>query len=146
MRADAARILHRLFLLGVALKGIDGLLEFTGGVALFLVRRATTSRLLLLLVRKELAEDPKDIIAHYVVRVAEHFSVEIKLFASIYLVGHGLIKCVLAASLLRERRWAFPLALGTLLAFIGYQAYRLSQKWSLLLAAFTGFCGNAARQ
>ncbi|MGH8116037.1 MAG: DUF2127 domain-containing protein, partial [Rhodanobacteraceae bacterium] len=39
--------------------------------------------------------------------------------------------------LLRGVQWVFPLALVVLTGFTGYQLYRLSVRWSWLLAALT---------
>ena len=68
---------------------------------------------------------------------AETFSVETKHFASAYLIGHGILKVFLAASLLRERLWAFPLALSVLAIFVVYQLHRFGRTHSMILLALT---------
>jgi uncharacterized membrane protein len=132
-------LLRRLFLIGVALKGLDGALEILAGATLWIMSAAAVNRLLLLLVREELAEDPKDFIANYIVHLGQHLSVSVKTFASLYLLGHGVVKIVLVLNLVRNRRWAYPGAIVVLSGFLGYQAWRLAHGLSGLLALFTAF-------
>lgn len=136
MRRDI--LYHRLFDIGVALKGLDGLLEVLGGIALTLTTRPMIIRIVAALTREELSEDPHDFIATHLVRLAHHLSLGTRHFLAIYLLGHGAIKIVLAVGLLREWSWAFPVGTLVLLAFIGYQCVRLaSQGVTPLLLALT---------
>jgi uncharacterized membrane protein len=129
--------LHRLFQVAVVLKGIDGILESIGGALLLLVSPATLHRLVIVLTQHELAEEPDDWLVAALRHAADGFSVETKHFASAYLIGHGVLKVFLAASLLRERLWAFPVALAVLAVFVVYQSLRFSRTHSLLLLTLT---------
>jgi uncharacterized membrane protein len=60
-----------------------------------------------------------------------------KLFVSIYLLGHGVIKMLMVLGLLREKRWVFPVAIIVLLGFIGFQIYYLCGHFSIGLVIFT---------
>ena len=128
---------HRLFQVAVVVKGIDGVLEFIGGVLLVFVGPNALHRLVIALTQHELAEEPDDWLVSTLRHLAETFSVETKHFASAYLIGHGILKIFLAVSLLRERLWAFPLALSVLAIFVVYQLHRFGRTHSMILLALT---------
>ena len=90
-----------------------------------------------MLTQRELAEEPDDWLALGLRHLAETFSVETRHFASAYLAGHGILKVFLAVSLLRERLWAFPLALSVLAIFVAYQLHRFGRTHSMILLALT---------
>jgi uncharacterized membrane protein len=129
--------LHRLFQAAVVVKGIDGVLEFIGGLLLLFVNETALHRLVIALTQHELAEEPDDRLVIALRHLAEGFSVETRHFASAYLIGHGILKVFLAASLLRERLWAFPLALSVLAIFVAYQLHRFGRTHSTALLALT---------
>jgi len=131
--------LHRLFQVAVVVKGIDGVLEFIGGVLLLFVSPTALHHLVVVLTQHELAEEPDDWLVMMLRHMAETLSVETKHFASGYLIGHGTLKIFLAASLLRERLWAFPLALSVLTIFVAYQLHRFGRTHSAVLLALTVF-------
>ncbi len=139
MAARVRPLLHRLFLLGVALKGLDGLLEIIGGTCLFFISTDTITRWVLLLLHGELVEDPHDILANHFRRLAQNLSLNTKTFAALYLVGYGLIKVTLAAGLLRNRNWAYPFALVVSSLFLLYQIERIATRYSVELAVFTSW-------
>ena len=133
------KVLFRIFELGVWLKGIDSILEICGGFLLLLTSPATLNRLVMALTQHELVEDPQDRIANALRAAVTQVTTNTKLFASAYLIAHGLIKLLLVVGLLRGHRWAFPAAIGFLCLFIIYQFYRLSYAYSLGLLLLTLF-------
>ncbi len=118
--------LHRLFRLGVLLKGLDGLFELLGGVIFLLTDPRTLGALVRFLTAHELSEDPSDLVANALRGATRHLSSDTTLFASAYLLAHGALKVVLAAGLLRERLWAYPTALWFLGIFVAYEVYRFT--------------------
>jgi uncharacterized membrane protein len=128
---------HRLFLVAVVVKGIDGVLEFIGGLLLLFVSPTAMHRLIVALTQHELVEESDDWLGTMLGHLAESFSVETRHFASGYLIGHGILKIFLAASLLRARLWAFPLALSLLMIFVAYQLHRFARTHSTVLLALT---------
>ncbi|KPV48580.1 hypothetical protein SE17_37320 [Kouleothrix aurantiaca] len=136
---SSAGFLHRAFAASVWLKAFDGVLEMAGGLVLLLTGNRSLNRLVIALTQHELAEDPHDLLANALRHAAAQFSASAELFASIYLIAHGLIKLALAVALLRGKPWAYPAALGFLGLFILYQLYRLSYSYSLGLALLTAF-------
>jgi uncharacterized membrane protein len=133
---------HRLdeaFRIGVALKGLDGLLETIGGLALLFVSPASINRLARWAVAHELAGDPHDAVARHLLHSASQLTTTTTLYGAIYLLAHGIAKIVLVAFVLRDKTWAYPGMIALLLAFVAYQSYRLTSRPSAGLAALTVF-------
>jgi len=139
--ADATRQknLHLLFQLSIFVKGVDGALETIGGILLLVVSPDALSRFVVVLTQHELSQDPNDWIATSLRHAADSLSLDTKLFVSVYLIGHGVIKLFLVAGLIRERFWAYPTALSVLAIFVLYQLYRFAHTYSAALLAFTAF-------
>lgn len=129
----------RAFLIGVLLKGVDGALELAGGILLLAIPHPAIGRLVAALTRSELAEDPHDWVATHLVHLADSLTVSTTRFAAAYLLAHGLVKVVLVAAVLRERRWAYPWMIAVLVAFIGYQLYRIALAPTVGMALLTAF-------
>lgn len=129
--------LRRLFLLSMFLKGFDGLVELLGGIALAIVTQKNIVDIVHWLTRSELAEDPHDFIATHLEHFAAHFSVGAKAFAAGYLIAHGVLKLFLVACLLKNYRWAYPVAIVIMFGFIAFESVRLAQHPSILLGFVT---------
>lgn len=138
-RSRPPDLLDRTFEVGISLKGLDGVLEVLGGLLLLLVSPATLNRITTTLTQHELSEDPHDLIATHLLRTAHGLTGSGVRFGAIYLLSHGLVKIVLVVALFRRELWAYPWTIAFLLAFIVYQAYRLTFKPSFGLAALTAF-------
>ena len=123
--------LHRFLRISLILKGIDGVLELIGGILFLLVHRSTIDRTIAFLTRHELTEDPHDLLANLLTHIAAHLSLKTKIVASVYLLAHGIIKVILVAGLLMDRKGFFPPALIFIGIFILLEAGRLSQSFSI---------------
>lgn len=130
---------HRLFAAGVLIKGVDGVLETIGGILFMFVSPKALNSLVIFLTAHELSEDPDDWFAASLRSAVHNLSSDTKLFVSVYLVAHGLVKVFLVAGLLRKKLWAYPAALWFLAIFILYQLYRFSHTHSLGLLALSAF-------
>jgi uncharacterized membrane protein len=124
---DENRI-HLIFKVCLLLKGAFALLEIFGSLLVFLVQRQFVVGFVATLTQSELAEDPRDLVANYLLHAARHLSVGTQHFAAIYLLSHGTVKLWLIVGLLRERLWYYPTALIVFGAFIGHQLYLSFQK------------------
>jgi uncharacterized membrane protein len=129
--------IHLAFEIGVILKGINGLLELIAGVVLLAMAPGTIQGLVTRLTQNELSEDPRDLIATRLREAAGHLSANVKLFAGVYLLAHGVIKGLLVYGLLRDELWAFPTAITVFGAFAIYQMYRYAITPSGWLIALT---------
>jgi len=125
--------LDRLYRIGLWIKGIDGVLEMAGGLFLLVVSQPQLGQLVTFLTQRELTEDRSDWIANHLRDAVSQLSPNTKLFASVYLLGHGVIKLFLMVGLVRGWPWSYRPAIAFLLGFIGYQVYRMSLHFSLAL-------------
>jgi uncharacterized membrane protein len=131
------KIEHTFFLLSVWSKGIAGLIEAIGGLLLLFIPHTRLNALVVFLTAPELAEDPTGRVATLLQRMVHELAADTKLFASSYLIVHGIIKVFLVVGLLRRRLWSYPLSLWFLAGFIAYQAYRFFFTHSLWMIALT---------
>ena len=131
------KVAHRWFEVGILLKGVNGLLEVGGGVFLFFVRPETVRHIITAVTFQELSEDPNDIVANYLMNIARNFSIHTKVFGTIYLLSHGLIKIFLVVSLWKRKLWAYPSAMIVFSLFIMYQMYRYTVSHSAELIILT---------
>lgn len=129
--------LHLLFELGLGFKAIFALAEIVAGVAAYLVPQRYFLALVTWVTREEFAEDPRDLLANFLLHSVQHLSVDAQRFAGLYLLGHGAIKLWLVIGLLRERLWYFPVSIVVFALFIVYQAYRYTYTHSVWLLLVT---------
>jgi uncharacterized membrane protein len=122
---------HKFFQVGIILKGIDGVLEIIGGFLILVISPQTLNKIVYLLTQHELSEDPKDIVANYLIHAANHFSVSSQLFGFVYLLSHGIIKIILIVSLWKQRLWSYPVAMIFFALFGMYQMYKYYLEHSL---------------
>jgi uncharacterized membrane protein len=118
--------LDTTFKIGLVLKGLDGILEVAGGILLLVLSPHAIQHLVRALTAHELSEDPHDLIARYLLHTTAHLNTAITIFGAIYLLSHGIAKIVLVALVLKDKLWAYPWLIVLLLAFIGYQLYRIT--------------------
>lgn len=131
--------LDYFFDVGVVLKGIDGILEIIGGFIFIFIHPTTINNAVIWLTQRELAEDPHDIIANWLVSFSQSSLFSAKIFAALYLFSHGFIKIGLVIALLKNKLWSYPAAIVFLLVFIFYQVYRLTLNFSVALLLLTIF-------
>jgi uncharacterized membrane protein len=118
--------LHKFFRFGIAFKGLDGVLETIGSIVLAVFGKASLTAVAAFLTSHELSEDPHDVVANYIMNTTHHISAGTTIFASVYLLVHGLIKIGLFIALWRNKLWAYVTAIWFLLVFLAYQMYRFS--------------------
>lgn len=126
-----------LFLLSVWFKGLDGMLELLGGAALMSVSPAFILHTVRYLTQDELAEDPRDLVANALLRIASRLSFASEHFIALYLLIHGMVKIGLVWALLRRVLIAYPASIVIFAGFIAYQVYRYTLTPGLGLLALT---------
>ncbi len=130
-------LLHAGFEIGILLKGLHAAFEIASGILIGFVNPEFLRRIVRLLTRNELAEDPKDFIANLMLRASQRYSIDTQHFWLFYLLSHGIIKIVLVFLLWRKKLWAYPLAVAALVFFIAYQSIRWASTRSPVLIALT---------
>jgi uncharacterized membrane protein len=128
---------HKAFEIGIFLKGLDGFFEIIAGGLVLIIRPRTISGIIMAFFRHELSEDPSDIVANYLTNAAHHFSSQTQVFASLYLLSHGIIKIFLVVSLWKGKLWSYPTAIAFFILFILYQVYRYNYTHSSWLIFLT---------
>jgi len=131
--------LDRAFEVGIIAKGLNGAAELVGGLLLLFVTPDRLHRFVGALTQGELSEDPHDLIATHLLHTANGLTGSVVLFGAIYLLAHGLVKVTLVVALLLNKLWAYPGMIAMLLAFIGYQLYRIILSPTAGLIALTAF-------
>jgi uncharacterized membrane protein len=131
--------IRRLFHVGLWLKAAHSLVEIVGGLVLYLVSDETIRRFADTLTSHELLEDPRDLVANFVMRSTEQLSGGARHAAALYLLSHGVIKLFLVLMVLRGYRWAYPAFMIALTVLIVYQSYRIALTASPWLIALTVF-------
>ena len=126
-----------VFEIGLILKGIIALIETITGIAAYFVTQEFLLSIVNALTRGELAEDPRDFIANYLLREVQNFSVSTQHFLAFYLIGHGVVKLWLIIGLLQKKLWYYPAALIIFGGFVLYQLYLYSFTHSALMLAIT---------
>ncbi len=133
---DEKRI-HLIFEVSLFIKGAFAGLEIIGSFLIYFVPKRFIVGLVAMLTQSELAEDPRDLVANYLLHAAQHITGGAQHFAALYLLSHGAVKLWLIVGLLRERLWYYPTALIVFGAFIAYQLYRFSFTHSPFLIFLT---------
>lgn len=115
----------KAFRIGLYLKGLDGLFETIAGLVLLFTNTSQINSLVERLTHGEISSDPHDFIANHLVTSAHHLTGSSLIFASVYLLSHGLVKLVLVEEVLRNRLWAYPGLIIVTSLFVIYQVYRM---------------------
>ena len=129
---------HRLFEIGVLLKGLHGLSELIGAGIIYVVSGTTMYNILTSFIYEELTEDPNDFLANLFLRHV-HITTHGKDFVAFYLLVSAVVNIVIAIGLLMHRKMMFPVAKIILGAFVIYQGYlflHTHSPWLLALITY----------
>lgn len=107
-------VLDWTFLVGVLLKGVDGLIEFLVGIPLLFLTPAQVSGLAASVTAGELSEDPNDFWANLILREAHRFDHASLAIGGVYLLVHGAVKLGIVIALLLGSRRVYPWAVAAL--------------------------------
>jgi uncharacterized membrane protein len=132
-------LLHDAFVAGIAIKGVDSVLQIIGGICLLLISPQSLNSFVLWLISHELPENPGDYLVHILAHWAHGWSVSSQLFAGFYLLSHGVAKLAIVIVLLKGKIWAYHAGILFFLLFILYQLYRYSHThsaWLIVLSIF----------
>lgn len=129
--------IHRIFDISLILKGLHSFFEIAGGILVLLVSQQFVINFVTTITQEELSEDPKDLIAHYLITSAQNFSINMQHFLGLYLLLHGIIKGLLIIGLFKEKLWAYPLSIVVFSLFGAYQIFEFTRTYSVWLLALT---------
>lgn len=124
-------IVHKAYLATILIKGLFGLLEFTGGAVIAIFGPQRLYGVVLRVIDPELYEGGHIRTAELVLKGAAALAQSPGHFVIFYLFVHGILKMTITAVLLRGHgRWVFPVASVILLGFIAFFSLELSHRWS----------------
>ncbi len=136
IRVKEANI-HRLFEITLGLKAVHSLFEIISGALVAAMSTDMVFRIAKLVTQGELLEDPNDVIANYLLRMARTLSVSSKTAVAFFLLSHGTVKLVLVLAVMKGFAWAYPAFMVALGLLISYQSYQVWHVFSGGLAALT---------
>ncbi|MBW4042578.1 MAG: DUF2127 domain-containing protein [Acidobacteria bacterium] len=130
-------LLDLAFLVGLILKGVDGLVELLAGIPLAFFTHGQIGSLARAITAEELREDPHDLIANLVLHGAAAITSGTALFAAIYLIVHGVVKLAIVISLVVGAHRIYPWAIAALIGFVVFQLVELVSRPSVGVALLT---------
>jgi uncharacterized membrane protein len=133
------KLIDKIFEIVILIKSFFGLFEFLSGVVFAVSGKLIINNIIIKFAEQEIADDPSDFIANYLIRITHDFTAGSYLFAVIYLIFHGIINLALVIALFKNKIWAYPLAMAGFGGFIFYQTYRYFHTHSALLLILTVF-------
>lgn len=134
-----SKLIDKLFDWGVIIKAIFGFFEILAGFLFAVSGRRIVDNIIIALAEQEIAEDPNDFLANYIIKVSSNFSLNAQIFAVAYLLLHGIVNILLVIFLTRKKIWFFPWAISLLGGFVIYQIYKYLHTFSPLLLALIAF-------
>lgn len=131
---------HLLFIITIAIKGLDGALEGLAGIIIGITGPERVYHWVIRLTAPELYNGTHVHAVRVIRHGAQHLAATPGTYIVTYLLAHGVVKFAVAAALLRNSgHWIFPLACAVLGGFIGYMSFKLSENWSIWLLGFAIF-------
>lgn len=137
---DATRslVLDWMFLVGVALKGLDGLVELLLGVPLLFLSHAQLAALAGSLAAGLFSEDPDSLLAGLILRESARIDTRDMVIGAVYLIVHGVVKLAIVVALARGSRRVYPWAVGVLGLLAVAQIVELVLRFTLGVLLLTG--------
>ncbi|WP_052226924.1 DUF2127 domain-containing protein [Microbacterium mangrovi] len=124
-------LLDWTFLIGVLLKGVDGLIELLVGIPLLFLTPGQISGVARWLTASELSEDPDSAWANLLLREVARFGHASLAIGGIYLIVHGAVKLAIVVALLLGTRRIYPWAVAALALLTIVQIVDLFLKFSV---------------
>lgn len=127
------KLIDKTFEIGILIKSFFGIFEILAGILFAISDRFIMNNFIILMAQQEIAGDPNDLIANFLIKSANSIANASQVFAVIYLIFHGVVNIFLAVALLKNKIWAYPFAIAGFGAFIIYQVYKYFHTLSPML-------------
>lgn len=131
------KLLHDIFEASLLLKAVEAVAELFGGIGLYFLPGDRIAGFMGWLTRHELAEDPKDALANFILHMAQGLSIQTTSFYAFYMASHGVLKLLLVGALWARVRWAYPAAVVVFAGFIVYQLHRFALTHAPMMIVLT---------
>lgn len=134
-------MIEKIFRVVMYWRVLYGILKISFGAVLLHYIGQRISYVFLRLMRRELVEDPKDILVHQAAHLLGHIPYAVTYFLASYFIFWGVMDVFLSYNLLKHRLWAFPFSVGLISLFVFYELYRFTHTHSLMLLFMIVFDG-----
>jgi uncharacterized membrane protein len=134
-RKQDKSFVHRAFWWSLFIKGLDGLLQLIGGIAVLVAEPGTLGRTYRYFSRFLVGHRAHNPEADFIREAATSFHISVPILVSIYLLANAAIKLLLVYGLFKERLWVFPAAFVGFGILFSLEAYRISVHfhWGILI-------------
>ncbi|MGN6324634.1 DUF2127 domain-containing protein [Pseudolysinimonas sp.] len=130
-------VLDLVFLIGIAFKALDGLVEVVVGLPLLFLSPATLTALVRGATAGELLEDPHDRVARLLQSGVAQLHGHGAFFLGVYLLVHGVVKLAIVVALVVGATRVYPWAIAALSALTIYQIVEFALHPSVGIALLT---------
>lgn len=114
---------HRLFIVTLVAKAVLGAVQLLTAFAIYVGLAEKLPALAQWLFKAELAEDPNDFLATYIISLLGISPTSDLTFYTIYFSAHGVLHIAVVIALLNGASWAHYAAIVVLWAFVAYQMF-----------------------
>jgi uncharacterized membrane protein len=139
LKARGSSLLDKTFHTGIAIKAFDGVLECIGGVLVWFIKPTSMNGIARFVAMHDLPGKYDEALIAHLLHTTEMLANGGKVFASIYLITHGLSKVLLVIALWMNKLWAYPLTMFVFAVFCVYQMHRYTRTHSIFLVVLTVF-------
>jgi uncharacterized membrane protein len=116
---------HKLFLAGILVKGIFGILEFIVGIFLVIAGTRPSSRVAQYIFGHGIISSRGDVVGNFLLNLAHNLSLRMHIFVGLYMIVHGIVHIGIVLALVYKKLWAFPIVGVVLSLFLVYQIYQI---------------------
>jgi len=124
-------LLDDAYEISILLKALSGIIETVAGISLLFVSPERIHAFVLATTRANLAAHPHAFVASHLLSWSAHLGDGAVIYASTYLLIHGVLKIGIVIALLFKKRWAFPAAIAIFSLFTAYQIIATVSRLSL---------------
>jgi uncharacterized membrane protein len=135
---ETEHTVYELFKWSLLLKGAISVAEVGAGIAL-LALPASLVAAGIELITTTLSPYATHGPVQHILDELVHYGSTAVVFAALFLLTRGLIKCFLIWALLKNIVWAYPWSLAVMALFVIYQIYEFTTTGSLLIIGITAF-------
>ncbi len=130
---------YRIYLASLWIKVVFAVVELAAGIEVYFVTIPQIRRLTSWILHLRIFADGHDRKTIFVQHALGNLPMNAKTFLAVYLALHGLLKIGLVAGLLSGKRWAYPLGLIGLGAFVFYQVFHYAKHGNAIILVFAAF-------
>jgi uncharacterized membrane protein len=139
LKSHHSSLLDKTFHTGIAIKAFDGLLECIGGVLVWFIKPTSMNGVARFAAMHDLPGKYDEMLIANLLHTTQMLANGGKVFASIYLITHGLSKVILVVALWMNKLWAYPLTMFVFAVFCVYQMRRYMHTHSIWMVVLTVF-------